>query len=59
MKDVSHQHMADMLEFMYLGEANVRQDDLSGFLKLAETLKVKGLAGDKANVSLPLMMFGL
>lgn len=56
LKDVSHQHMCDMLEFMYLGEANVRQDDLSGFLKLAETLKVKGLAGDKANVRLEFLI---
>lgn len=43
--------MADMLDFMYRGEANVRQEDLAAFLKLAETLKVKGLAGDKAEVS--------
>lgn len=44
--------MADMLDFMYRGEANVRQEDLAAFLKLAETLKVKGLAGDKAEVSI-------
>ncbi|KAK6627052.1 hypothetical protein RUM44_009529 [Polyplax serrata] len=48
LKDVGHQEMADMLDFMYRGEANVRQEDLAAFLKLAETLKVKGLAGDKA-----------
>ena len=42
--------MADMLDFMYRGEANVRQEDLAAFLKLAETLKVKGLAGDRAEV---------
>lgn len=47
LKDVGHQEMADMLDFMYRGEANVRQEDLAAFLKLAETLKVKGLAGDK------------
>lgn len=48
LKDVGHQEMADMLDFMYRGEANVRQEDLAAFLKLAETLKVKGLAGDKS-----------
>lgn len=47
MKDVGHQELADMLDFMYRGEASVRQEDLAAFLKLAETLKVKGLAGDK------------
>lgn len=41
-----------MLDFMYRGEASVRQEDLAAFLKLAETLKVKGLAGDKGSVSL-------
>lgn len=51
LKDVGHQEMADMLDFMYRGEANVRQEDLAAFLKLAETLKVKGLAGDKQGVS--------
>jgi len=51
LKDVGHQEMADMLDFMYRGEANVRQEDLAAFLKLAETLKVKGLAGDKSGVS--------
>lgn len=40
-----------MLDFMYRGEASVRQEDLAAFLKLAETLKVKGLAGDKGSVS--------
>lgn len=33
-----------MLDFMYRGEARVKQEDLPSFLKLAETLKIKGLA---------------
>mgnify|MGYP006989433394 FL=1 len=41
-----------MLDFMYKGEASVRQEDLAAFLKLAETLKVKGLAGDKVCILL-------
>lgn len=45
---MGHQELADMLDFMYRGEASVRQEDLAAFLKLAETLKVKGLAGDKS-----------
>ncbi|EEB11767.1 modifier of mdg4, putative [Pediculus humanus corporis] len=51
LKDVGHQELADMLDFMYKGEASVRQEDLAAFLKLAETLKVKGLAGDKEESS--------
>ncbi|KAK6629157.1 hypothetical protein RUM43_002974 [Polyplax serrata] len=51
LKDVGHQELADMLDFMYRGEASVRQEDLAAFLKLAETLKVKGLAGDKEESS--------
>ncbi|KAK6626846.1 hypothetical protein RUM44_009323 [Polyplax serrata] len=47
LKDVGYQELTDMLDFMYKGEANVRQEDLPSFLKLAETLKVKGLAGSQ------------
>jgi hypothetical protein len=32
-----------ILEFMYNGEVNVAQEDLSSFLAVAEDLKVKGL----------------
>lgn len=45
LKDVGYQELTDMLDFMYRGEANVKQQDLPSFLRLAETLKVKGLAG--------------
>lgn len=41
-----------MLEFMYKGEVGVGHDDLSSFLNLAETLKIKGLAGELAQVSI-------
>nr|CAD7569134.1 unnamed protein product [Timema californicum] len=46
MKDVGHKELISILEFMYLGEVNVRQEELSSFLKTAETLQVKGLTGD-------------
>ena len=32
-----------IVEFLYLGEANVLQDNLESFLPLAEELKLKGL----------------
>ena len=33
-----------ILEFIYMGEVNVGQSDLTSFLKTAELLKIKGLA---------------
>ena len=32
-----------VINFMYLGEVNVAQDDLNSFLAVAEDLKIKGL----------------
>ncbi|XP_063227989.1 modifier of mdg4-like isoform X10 [Bacillus rossius redtenbacheri] len=49
LKDVGHKELEDILEFMYRGEVNVRQDDLTEFLKTAEMLQVKGLTGDESN----------
>ena len=36
-----------IVDFIYLGEANVCQEDLDGFLALAEELQLKGLAGSQ------------
>ena len=36
-------YLQAILEFMYNGEVNVSQEDLSSFLAVAEDLKVKGL----------------
>lgn len=36
-----------MLHFMYQGEVNIKQEDISSFLKLAETLQIKGLTTEK------------
>nr|CAD7452101.1 unnamed protein product [Timema tahoe] len=46
MKDVGHKELVSILEFMYRGEVNVRQEELASFLKTAESLQVKGLTGD-------------
>ena len=35
-----------MIDFLYLGEAKVFQENLDSFLALAEELKLKGLAGN-------------
>jgi len=51
-KDASEQILNDLLEFMYRGEVEVDEADLSDFLKFADTLQVKGLSqGDNGNPS--------
>ncbi|XP_060519973.1 zinc finger protein 131-like isoform X2 [Cylas formicarius] len=46
LKDVGHENMKDILQFMYMGEVSVLRDNLSSFLRTAEVLQVKGLTGD-------------
>ena len=43
-KDASEQILNDLLEFMYRGEVEVDESNLSDFLKFADTLQVKGLS---------------
>lgn len=51
-KDASEQILNDLLEFMYRGEVEVDEANLSDFLKFADTLQVKGLSqGDNGNPS--------
>ena len=47
MKDTSYVDIAAVVEFVYKGEVNVLQSQLASFLKTAEMLQVKGLAGDE------------
>ncbi|XP_030765986.1 protein abrupt-like isoform X2 [Sitophilus oryzae] len=49
LKDVCHEDMKDILQFMYMGEVSVLRDNLSSFLRTAEILQVKGLTGDESN----------
>ncbi|XP_074038279.1 uncharacterized protein isoform X2 [Leptinotarsa decemlineata] len=46
LKDVGHENMKDILEFMYRGEVSVLRENLTQFLRTAELLQVKGLTGD-------------
>lgn len=48
LKDVRYSEIKAILEYMYRGEVNVAQDQLSGLLKVAEVLKVKGLVNENA-----------
>lgn len=43
MKDVSHSALKDLIQFMYCGEVNVKQDALPAFISTAEALQIKGL----------------
>ncbi|XP_042233989.1 transcriptional regulator Kaiso-like [Homarus americanus] len=42
--DIQREDLETLLDYMYIGEVNVLQSDLSGFMKAAERLKIKGLA---------------
>ena len=43
LKGVKYKELVSVLNFMYMGEVNVAQDDLNSFLAVAEELRVKGL----------------
>ena len=44
LRDVRYHEMKALLEFMYRGEVSIDQENLSSLLKVAEGLKIKGLA---------------
>ncbi|XP_071515085.1 uncharacterized protein [Panulirus ornatus] len=44
LKDIRHEDLEALLNYMYVGEVNVLQSDLSGLIKAAECLRIKGLA---------------
>ncbi|VVC28720.1 Hypothetical protein CINCED_3A002417 [Cinara cedri] len=43
LKDIKFQELKSMMDYMYRGEVNISQDQLSTFLKAAESLQIKGL----------------
>lgn len=43
LKDVPYVDMRSLLDFMYRGEVSVDQDRLTAFLRVAESLRIKGL----------------
>lgn len=43
LKDMKAALVANLLQFMYQGSVNVKQDELQAFMKIAETLQIKGL----------------
>ena len=47
MKGIKHEILLAVVDFLYLGEANVFQESLDSFLEIAEELRLKGLMGQK------------
>ncbi|CAK1554706.1 unnamed protein product [Leptosia nina] len=43
LRDIMYSDLKAVVEFMYRGEINVSQEQITGLLKVAETLKVRGL----------------
>ncbi|XP_021942290.1 GDNF-inducible zinc finger protein 1-like isoform X2 [Zootermopsis nevadensis] len=43
LRDVAFHHLRALVEFMYAGEVNVAQAQLSAFLRTAESLQIRGL----------------
>ncbi|KAB7497607.1 Longitudinals lacking protein, isoform G [Armadillidium nasatum] len=44
LKDIKHHDLEALLDYMYLGEVDVKQNELAGLIKAAECLRIKGLA---------------
>ncbi|GLV43702.1 uncharacterized protein CBL_06972 [Carabus blaptoides fortunei] len=51
LKDVSYSALRDLLQFMYLGEVSVSQEELSNLMKVAELLQIKGLTEENVDTS--------
>merc|ERR1712227_370025 len=51
LRGIKFDDLQSILTFMYQGEVNVAQKDLSNFLLIAEDLKVKGLTQGKKSTS--------
>ena len=49
LKGVKLSNLQSALDFIYRGEANVAQEELSSFLAVAEELKIKGLTGNQSS----------
>jgi len=61
LKDVRYNDLKALVDYMYKGEVNVAEDQLSAFLNTAEALKIKGLTdkdgSSKSRCSLPENLF--
>merc|ERR1712142_99641 len=53
LKGVSYNELLSVLNFMYMGEVNVAQEELNSFLSVAEDLRVKGLTQNNSSARAP------
>ena len=53
LKGVQYEEILSVLNFMYHGEVNIAQEDLTSFLAVAEELQVKGLTQNNVETSKP------
>jgi len=51
LKGVKYSELMSVLNFMYMGEVNVAQEELNSFLSVAEDLRVKGLTQNNSESS--------
>jgi len=51
LKGVKYKELLSVLNFMYMGEVNVAQEELNSFLAVAEDLRVKGLTQNNSDSS--------
>jgi len=51
LKGVKYSELMSVLNFMYMGEVNVAQEELNSFLSVAEDLRVKGLTQNNSDAS--------
>ena len=49
MRGLRTKDLEAIIDLIYHGETNIHQEDLNGFLALAEELQLKGLAGSQEN----------
>jgi len=53
LKGVKFKELVSVLNFMYMGEVNVAQEELNSFLSVAEELRVKGLTQNSSDSAKP------
>lgn len=51
LKDVKFKELEAMMNYMYRGEVNISQDQLTALLKAAESLQIKGLSDSRTGGS--------
>lgn len=51
LKDISSTVMTELLQFLYQGVVNVKHTELSTFMRIAQTLQIKGLATSSTSKS--------